>query len=120
MTGPEGDWLSLTTEYEQWEPEFIGDAVLTATQRKTLVMRTVLQVYLAYWRKRLTGEADIPKPLSSLPPETVLNRIRIHQDLIETNLSSRMILDHLLMELREGFKKGVLADQSFADLAFEI
>ncbi len=120
MAGPDGDWLALTTEYEQWEPDFLGDAILTATQRRAVVLKTALQIYLGFWRKRLNGEMDVPSCFSTLPPERVLACLQKHQDMVETNLSTRMILDHLFLELREGFQKGGLSDKSFIDLAVQI
>jgi hypothetical protein len=120
LQGPDEDWLLLVNEYEQWEPEFLGENEMTATQRKAQVQQTALQVYLGLWSRRLAGEEPIPPKLSSLRPESVLKCLQKHQDMIPMYLHSKMILDHLFLELREGFQRGELADRPFMDLAVEI
>ncbi len=118
--GPDEEWLSLVSEYDQWEPDFLGDMELTATQRKGEVLTAVLQVYLALWSRRLSGRAEVPARLASLPADAVLKCMQKHQDMIPTNLNSRMILDHLFLELREGFKKGKLPNLSFSEMSVQM
>jgi hypothetical protein len=62
---------SLVNEYDQWEPEFLGDAEMTATQRKGKVLTAAFQVYLGLCApERLSGEErEIPARLSSLPAD---------------------------------------------------
>lgn len=120
LQGPDEDWLLLANEYEQWEPDFLGDNEMTATQRKAQVQKTAFQVYLGLWSRRLAGEAEIPPKLSSLPADVVLRCLQKHQDMIPMYLHSKMILDHFFLELREGFKRGQLLDRPFMDLAVQI
>jgi hypothetical protein len=118
--GPDEEWLSLVSEYDQWEPDFLGDAEMTATQRKSEVLRTALQAYLVLWSRRLSAGAVIPPELAALRADEVLKCLQKHQDMIPTNLNSRMILDHLFLELREGFKKGKLPNRSFAEMSVQL
>ena len=120
LQGSDEDWLSLGSEYDQWEPDFLGEAELTATQRKGEVITAAIQVYLALWSRRLAGGAEIPTKLGNLPPFAVLKCLQKHQDMIPMNLSAKMILDHLFMELRDGFKKGGISDRSFMELSVQI
>lgn len=120
LQGPDGDWMLLVNEYDQWEPEFLGDAELTATQRKAEVLKAAFQVYLGLWSRRLWGGAEIPPKLASLRAEAVLKCLQKHQDMIPLYLNAKMILDHLFLELREGFQKGDLPDRSFMELSAQI
>ncbi len=120
LQGPDEEWLSLVSEYDQWEPDFLGDREMTATQRKGEVLTAAFQVYLALWSRRLSGGAEIPARLVSLPSDVVLKCLQKHQDMIPTNLNSRMILDHLFMELREGFKRGELLNRSFSEMSVQL
>jgi DNA polymerase-3 subunit delta' len=120
LTDPDEEWLSLVTEYDKWEPDFLEEREETPTQRKARVLRNILQVYITLWDRRLAGNAEIPKKLGSLPPGDVLKCLQKHQDLISTNLQARMILDHVFMELREGFQKGEMDNRTFTELSVEI
>lgn len=112
-------WLGLVSEYDQWEPEFLGDEELTATQRKARVHQAALQVYINLWSRRLTDDV-IPTGLTNLPPEQILRCLQKHQDMIQTNLGTKMIMDHLFLELKEGLKKGHVDDRSFMELSVQI
>lgn len=114
------EWLALVNEYDQLEPDFLGDVERTATQRKSEVLTAALQVYLGLWSQRLGGQAEIPAKLTSLPPDAVLKCLQKHQDMVPMYLSTKMIMDHLFMELREGFQKGELLDRSFMELSTQI
>lgn len=117
---PDEIWLGLVSEYDQWEPEFLGDEELTASQRKARVHQAALQVYINLWSRRLTGDAAIPTDLTNLPPEQILRCLQKHQDMIQTNLGTKMIMDHLFLELKEGLKKGLVDDRSFMELSVQI
>jgi hypothetical protein len=119
--GSDEIWLELGTEYDKWEPEFLGEEELTATQRKAKVHQAALQFYINLWSRRLAGEASIPTALSKLPAEQILRCFQKHQDMIETsNLGTKMIMDHLFLELKEGLKKGSVDDRSFMELSVQI
>jgi hypothetical protein len=119
--GPDEIWLELGTEYDKWEPEFLGEEELTATQRKAKVHQAALQFYINLWSRRLAGEASIPTALSKLPAEQILRCLQKHQDMIETsNLGTKMIMDHLFLELKEGLKKGLVDHRSFMELSVQI
>ena len=120
LQGPDEEWLSMVNEYEQWEPDFLEDVERTATQRKSEVLQAALQVYLGLWSRRLSGETKVPEKLNSLPPDAVLKCLQKHQDMIPMYLNSRMIMDHLFLDLREGFKKGEISNQSFMELSVQI
>ena len=120
LQGPDEEWLALVNEYDQWEPDFLEDKERTATQRKAEVLQAALQVYMGLWSRRLKGEEQIPTKLTSLPPDVVLKCLQKHQDMIPTNLNTKMILDHLFLELMEGFKKGELLNQSFVELSVQL
>ena len=120
LQGPDEEWLTLVSEYDQWEPDFLGDVELTATQRKAEVLTAAFQVYLALWSRRLSGGVEIPERVTSLPEDAVLKCLQKHQDMIPTNLNSRMIMDHLFLELREGFKKGELPNRSFSEMSVQM
>lgn len=118
--GQDEEWLTLVSEYDQWEPDFLEDVERTTTQRKAEVLQAALQVYLGLWSRRLSGETEIPAKLASLPADVVLKCLQKHQDMIPTNLNSRMILDHLFLELKEGFKKGEFLNLPFIELLVQI
>jgi DNA polymerase III delta' subunit len=118
--GPDEEWLNLVTEYDQWEPDFLGDAEMTATQRKSEVLRAALQTYLALWSRRLSGGAVTPPKLATLRADEVLKCLQKHQDMIPTYLNPRMILDHLFLELRGGFKKGKLRNLTFSEMSVQL
>lgn len=120
LQGPEEEWLALAGEYDQWEPEFLGDAEMTATQRKAEVLKAAFQVYLGLWSRRLSGVEAIPDKLSSLPAGSVLKCLQKHQDMIPVYLGAKMIFDHMFLELREGFKKGGMIHQSFIEMSVQI
>ena len=120
LQGPDEEWLALATEYDKWEPEFLGEAERTATQRKAEVMTAAFQVYLGLWSLRLSGAAETPAKLNTLPADVVLKCLQKHQDMIPTNLNAKMILDHLFLELREGFQKGQITNGSFLEMAVKI
>ncbi len=120
LQGPDEEWLALVNEYDQLEPDFLGDEERTATQRKSEVLQAALQVYLGLWSRRLSAEAQVPAKLTSLAPDKVLKCLQKHQDMIPMYLNTKMILDHLLLELREGFQKGELLDRSFMELSTQI
>lgn len=120
LQGADEEWLALVNEYDQWEPDFLEDVERTATQRKSEVLQAALQVYLGLWSRRLSGEAEVPGKLASLPPDAVLKCLQKHQDMVPMYLNSKMIMDHLFLELREGFKKGELLNQSFMELSVQL
>ena len=120
LLGPDEVWLAMVAEYDQWEPDFLEEGERTATQRKAEVLNAAFQVYLGLWSLRLSGGMEIPSKLSSLSADMVLKCLQKHQDMIPTNLSAKMILDHLFMELREGFQKGELPNRSFMELSTQI
>ncbi len=120
LQGPEEDWMALASEYDKWEPEFLEEAERTATQRKAEVITAAFQVYLGLWSRRLSREAPTPTPLSALPADIVLKSLQKHQDMIPTNLNAKMILDHLFLELRDGFKTGEINSASFMEMAVKI
>jgi hypothetical protein len=120
LQGSDDAWLKLVSEYDQWEPEFLGDAEITATQRKAKVTEAALQAYLGLWSRRLSNEAETPKSLSTLPADQVLKCLRKHQDMVASNLGTKMIMDHLFLELCEGFKTGAIDDRSFMELSVQI
>lgn len=120
LAGMDEGWLLLGTEYDKWEPEFLEEREETASQRKSRVLRYILQTYITLWNLRLMGSAEIPDKLKGLPADKVLKCLQKHQDMTPTHLQPRMILDHLFMELREGFQKGALDDRPFSEMAVEI
>lgn len=120
LQGPDEEWLALVGEYDQWEPDFLGDEEMTATQRKSQVLKAALQVYLGLWSRRLSGEVEIPAKLSYLPADQVLKCLQKHQDMIPVYLGTKMIMDHLFLELRDGFKKGALENRSFMEMSVQI
>jgi hypothetical protein len=120
LQGAADVWLKLVSEYDQWEPDFLGDGEITVTQRKAKVTEAALQAYLGLWSRRLSGEAETPKSLSTLPADQVLKCLRKHQDMVTSNLGTKMIMDHLFLELGEGFKTGVIDDRSFMELSVQI
>ena len=120
LRGQDEIWLGVVSEYDQWEPEFLGDEQLTASQRKAKVHQAALQVYINLWSQRLTGDAAILTGLTNLPPEQILRCLQKHQDMIQTNLGTKMIMDHLFLELKEGLKKGFVDDRSFMELSVQI
>lgn len=120
LQGTDDEWLALANEYDQLEPDFLEDVERTATQRKSEVLQAALQVYLGLWSGRLSGEVEIPPKLTTLPVGAVLKCLQKHQDMIPMYLNSRMILDHLFLELRDGFQKGELIDRSFMELSTQI
>ena len=120
LQGPDEEWLALVNEYDQWEPDFLEEVERTATQRKSEVLQAALQVYLGLWSRRLSGEVPVPGKLSSLPTGEILKCLQKHQDMIPMYLNAKMILDHLFLELREGFKRGELSSRSFMELSVQI
>jgi hypothetical protein len=120
LLGSDAEWLSLVGEYDKWEPEFLEERERTATQRKAEVFHAAFQVYLGLWSRRLSGGLETPAGLANLPTEAVLRCLQKHQDMIPTNLNARMILDHLFLELREGFRTGELANRPFMEMAVDI
>ena len=120
LQGTDDEWLALANEYDQLEPDFLEDVERTATQRKSEVLHAALQVCLGLWSRRLSGQMEIPAKLTMLPPGVVLKCLQKHQDMIPMYLSTKMILDHLFLELREGFQKGELSDRSFMELSTQI
>lgn len=120
LQGPEEEWMALVSEYDKWEPEFLSEGERTATQRKAEVLAAAFQVYLGLWSRRLAQEVETPQKLKSLPGDVVLKCLQKHQDMIPTNLNAKMILDHLFLELREGFQKGEITNGSFMEMAVKI
>jgi len=120
LQGSDEIWLEMANEYDKWEPEFLGDEEITTNQRKTRVHQAALQFYINLWSRRLAGESAIPKGLTNLPPEQILRCLQKHQDMIQTNLGTKMIMDHLFLELKEGLKKGIVDDRSFMQLSVQI
>lgn len=120
LSGPEAGWLAISNEYEKMEPDFLGDRERTATQRKAEVLNAAFQAYLGLWTGRLRGNLETPAKLASLPPDIVLKCLQKHQDMVPTNLNARMILDHLFLELRDGFEKGGSRNRPFVEAALEI
>lgn len=118
LAGPETAWLALASEYEKWEPDILGDEEMTATQRKAKVLEAALQAYSGLWTRRAAGEAPVPKGMDSLEPVEVLACLQHHRDLIPTHLGAKMILDHLFLELREGFREGKAPGRPFAGSPF--
>lgn len=115
LTGGDGDWLQIALQYEQMEPEFFENEEWTAAQRKAEVAKAALRVYTSLWNRRLLNAASVPTQLQTLAPEAVLQSLRKHLDIIPAYLSARMVLDHLFLELREGFQKGEINFVSFMD-----
>ncbi|MGH7739010.1 MAG: AAA family ATPase [bacterium] len=115
LTGGDGDWLQTALQYEQMEPEFFENEEWTTAQRKAEVAKAALRVYASLWNRRLLNTAPIPAQLQTLAPEAVLQSLRKHLDIIPAYLSARMVLDHLFLELREGFQKGEINFISFMD-----
>jgi DNA polymerase III delta' subunit len=120
LQGPDEEWLALVNEYDQLEPDFLEDVERTASQRKSEVLQAALQVYLCLWSRRLSGEIEIPSKLTNLPVDAVLKCLQKHQDMIPMYLNAKMIMDHLFLELREGFKKGEMLNQSFVELSVQL
>jgi hypothetical protein len=121
IQGSDEIWLGLGNEYDKWEPDFLGDEEITASQRKDKVHQAALQFYINLWSRRFAGEEPIPTGLSRLPAEQVLRCLQKHQDMISTtNLGTKMIMDHLFLELKEGLKKGSVDDRSFMELSVQI
>jgi DNA polymerase III delta' subunit len=120
LQGPDEEWLAVVNEYDQLEPDFLEDVERTATQRKSEVLQAAFQIYLGLWSRRLSGEMEIPAKLTSLPPDVILRCLQKHQDMIPMYLNTKMILDHFFIELREGFKKGELLNQSFMELSVQL
>jgi len=116
LLGPEEGWLALSSEYDQWEPEILDDTDRTATQRKTLVLSLVFEAWISLWRKRIGEEAPLPPRWGGLPHADVLQSLSRHQEMINTNLQARMILDHLFMELREGIQRGEMSHRPLTEL----
>jgi DNA polymerase-3 subunit delta' len=120
LTGGEDDWLQTASLYDQMEPDFLEEETLTASQRKAEVAKAALRIYAGIWNRRLLNQDSIPNHLGSLPPDQVLRSIQKHLDIIPSYLSPRMVLDHLFLELREGFKKGEIVPTSFIESAVQI
>ncbi|HVZ80387.1 MAG TPA: hypothetical protein VHE12_06230 [bacterium] len=120
LGGGDGLWLALGSEYDGWEPDWLPDTEMTATQRKGMVLGAVFQVYSNLWSRRMRGDAEIPRALATLPPDQVLRCLQKHRDILEQNLGAKMVLDHLFLELREGLKKGSLENPSFMELSTQI
>jgi hypothetical protein len=120
MGGGDGLWLALGSEYDAWEPEWLPDTEMTATQRKIMVLGAVFQVYTNLWSRRMRGEDETPKALATLPADQVLRSLQKHRDILEQNLGAKMVMDHLFLELRDGLKKGVLEQASFMELSTQI
>jgi DNA polymerase III, delta subunit len=120
LEGPDGSWLALVPEYEQWEPEFLGDQEMTASQRKAKVLQAAFQVYLGLWSRRLAGKEKTPEKLRNLPADLVLRCLQQHQDMVPLYLHPRMILDHLFLELREGFLRGWMENRPFTETSVQI
>ncbi len=120
LSGNDGDWLQTALNYEQMEPEFFENEEWTAAQRKAEVAKAALRIYTGIWNRRLFGSEVIPAKLQTLPPEQVLRSLQKHLDIIPAYLSARMVLDHLFMELRDGFKKGEIIFTPFIDQAVQI
>jgi hypothetical protein len=120
LQGGDEVWLELGSEYDKWEPEFLGDEELTANQRKGQAHQAAFQVYINLWSLRLAGGASIPQGLTNLSPDQILRCLQKHQDMIQTNLGTKMIMDHLFLELKEGFKNGRVDDRSFMELSVQV
>jgi hypothetical protein len=120
LQGADEEWLAVVNDYDQLEPNFLEDVERTATQRKSEVLQAVLQVYLGIWSLRLGGQAEVPAKLTALSPDKVLKCLQKHQDMIPMYLNTKMIMDHLFLELREGFRTGELPDQSFMELSVQL
>jgi hypothetical protein len=111
LSGTDLDWLLVGQEYEKWEPGVLGERERTATQRKAELGSLALQVYLGLWTARRDGNEPIPQNLAGLLPELAIRAIREHQDLLDTNLGLKMVLDRFFMQLREARAKGVLPEK---------
>jgi len=121
LQGGDEEWLNLVVEYDRWEPDFLGDEELTANQRKAKVLTEVFQTYLGLWSRRLAGTAEVPTKLRSLPADVVMACLQKYQDMVATTyLSPKMLLDHLFLELRDGFQKGILPNRPFSEMAVQI
>ena len=116
LSGAEEGWLSLSSEYDQWEPEILEDVERTATQRKTQVLTLVFEAWTNLWRKRIGGLVPLPSRWSGLNPADVLQSLSRHQEMLSTNLQARMILDHLFLELRDGIQKGEMSHRPLTEL----
>jgi DNA polymerase III delta prime subunit len=116
LMGTEEGWLALSSEYDQWEPDILGDLERTATQRKAQVLTLAFEVWTSLWRRRVGGESPLPKAWGPLAPAEVLQSLSRHQEMINTNLQARMILDHLFLELRDGIQKGEIQHRSLTEL----
>ena len=115
LAGGDGDWLQVAEQYERMEPEFFDEEPWTAAQRKAEVAKAALKAYAGLWGRRLEKIEPIPSTLQGLPPEEALKSIQKHLDILPAYLSARMVLDHLFLELREGFQKGGIFQASFSD-----
>lgn len=117
LQGSDLEWLSLSQEYEKWEPGILEEGEKTATQRKAELAFLVFQSYAGIWMARQAGTEPIPAGLSSLPPDLVLKALQVHQDLLSTNLGMKMIMDRFFLHLRSVFAKGASPEKSLVETA---
>lgn len=117
LLGSDLDWLSVSQEYEKWEPGVLEEGEKTATQRKAELAFLVFQAYAGLWMARRAGAEPIPAGLSSLSPDLALKAIQVHQDLLSTNLGMKMIMDRFFLGLREALVKGALPVKPLVETA---
>ena len=105
LAGDDESWMRVVDEYDSLDPGFWEDDDLTAGQRKNRVAEAFLRASLASWDVKTREMGPVPDPGR---PDPVMVRavLRRHLDWLATNLSARMVMDHLFLELREALRTG--------------
>ncbi len=101
LRGAEDSWMRVVDGYDGLDPGFWEDEELTAGQRKKRVAGEFVRAVLSAWDPLQLGP-DAP----SVDPALIRASLRRHLDMLSTNLSSRMVLDHLFLEAREIARTG--------------
>jgi DNA polymerase III delta prime subunit len=116
LEGDDESWMRVVDEYEKLDPGFWDDEDLTAAQRKKKVAEEFLRAALVSWDTRVR-ENRSGKALPTVDPTLVRASIRRHLDWLSGNLSVRMVLDHLFMEVRDIVRTGRNEPLSWMDSA---
>jgi hypothetical protein len=116
LEGDDDSWMRVVDEYDKLDPGFWDEEEVTAAQRKRRVAEEFLRASLASWDTRVR-ESGSGKGGSGSDPTLVRSSIRRHLDWLSGNLSARMVLDHLFLEVREIIRTGKSEPLSWMDSA---
>jgi hypothetical protein len=118
LEGDEDSWMRVVDEYDKLDPGFWEDDDLTAGQRKNRVAEEFLRSTLAAWDVKTREQGTGAEPGR---PDPVLVRASLqrHLDWLSSNLSARMVLDHLFLEVREIARTGRSEQVPWMDSAFQ-